>query len=591
MKSILLLIFFIISLKAEIQEKTPSDVFSLVKLLRDKVILLRKESGINKDFPKVLLQQNKKPRHVIQKSLEVLTKINKYRKNKGFSEISIPLYPSRTITPSDVYYISERLNQEVYLLIKDKKNFKTKPFLQHKNKTPNDVYKELWEISLGFDSLLGRGFTPTDVYGQTQRIIKIVEYLNNSQDIVIKVKKPNLKSGQHPNHALYASIDLMSKISNSQKKLWMQPMEVPLAPQRVITPTEVYDSLQTIIAELQRIKRRIGVEKYFQSEGIDEEKTPSHVIQNLEYVISIFPDFLLQKELKQFDKTSLDKNSNDMYSLSEFILKKILMFKDLKGISIKPKNVELLSDLKPIHVYEKVVENLEKINRIKSKYSMLGSYIPSSFSRNTSQNQIFDLILMIDNELNILLKKEGLNNIKSWSLKLNKTSYKNKTPSDVYNNLWKISNLFDTILGIQYTPNETYILAKKIEQQIDIISLSLTQKLKTTINNEKNKQPSDVFNLSIEVYDILNVIRSRANVTGESRIIIPRDEIITPTTVYNSLRLVNATVNELRINFNIEREFKDEIISMDKSPSDVYNILNSIKTKLLFLLKDNNYEN
>jgi len=578
-------------LNASIVEKTPSDVFSVVMLLKHKIIQLRLESGIKTKLPKAPVQYNKKPRHVIQKSLEVLTKIDKYRKNKNFGEISMPLYPSRQITPSDVFYIVERLNQEVFLLLENKKLPNTPAYIKYKNKESNDVYKELWELSLGFDELLGQGFTPTDVYEQSEKIIKIVNYLQSSQGIILKKDKPHLKENQHPNHALYASIHLMSKISNSQKKLWIEPMEVPSAPQRVITPTEVYDSLQIVIAELQRIKRRIGVERYFEIEEVTNEKTPADVVQNLEYIISIFPSFSLQRNLKQFEVTSLEKNSNDIYSLSAFILKKLMKLKELKGVRVKPKFVPKLYGLKNIHTYEKIVENLEKVNRIKEEHGMLSSYIPSSLSRNITPGQIYELVLRLDDEMNILLNAHGVKNAIPWTSVLEKQISENKTSSDVYHNLSKISNLFDAILGLEYTPNETYVLAKQIEYKIDLISMFLNKKNNHLVISDENKQPSDVFDLSLEVYTILNKIQKRANIPGELNIIIPKDKIVTPTTVYNSLRLINAATNVLRLNFNIEEKIHEDMTVTNKTPSDVYGLLQNIKGKLLFLLEDKNYEN
>ncbi len=234
--------------------KTPSDVYSQAMVLKQMIKELRKESGVRKPLPVVEKQHNKLPRHVLQKTLEVLNKVNKYRELQEYGLITVPPVPARKITPQDVYNNVVRLKQEVkYLLKNPNKKFAYK---QYYNKTSSDVYQVLWQISLGFDALIGQGFTPTDVYIQTQQIVDNIKFLRKSQREYTKVVMPKKKAHLHPNHALYTTIDLLKKIHEDEKKLWMKPIPVPKVQQRVISPTEVYDALQTVKAELNRITRR-----------------------------------------------------------------------------------------------------------------------------------------------------------------------------------------------------------------------------------------------------------------------------------------------------------------------------------------------
>jgi len=250
-----LILFILLTTIVAFAAKTPSDVYSESLVLKQHIEALRHENGILEPLPKVAPQHNKLPRHVLQKTLEILTKVNKYREIHNYGFITVPPVPAREITPQDVYNNVSRLKEEVaYLLKKKDKKFKYK---QYHNKTPSDVYRVLWSVSLGFDALLGQGFTPTDVYIQSQQIVEHIKFLRKSQreesDIPLPKKRPNL----HPNHALYASIDLLKKLQIDEKKLWMKPVPVPKTPQKVISPTDVYDSLQTVKAELKRITRRM----------------------------------------------------------------------------------------------------------------------------------------------------------------------------------------------------------------------------------------------------------------------------------------------------------------------------------------------
>ena len=152
-KLIILALLFVIA--NAYQVKTPSDVYSYAKLLKKKVVFLRKQAGITSAFPKVEKQHNKYPRHVIQKALEILSKINLYRVSKGYGEIFIPPYPAREITPSDVYEMVKRLDAEVTPFIKDKKFLNSLKLIKYKGKTPNDVYQLLWSISMALTPFWG----------------------------------------------------------------------------------------------------------------------------------------------------------------------------------------------------------------------------------------------------------------------------------------------------------------------------------------------------------------------------------------------------------------------------------------------------
>ncbi len=586
-----------LNINAKIKEKIPSDVYSDAIYLKNLVIHLREHKGIKADFQEALKQEGKLPRHVIQKTLEILSKVNRYRRDNSMGEITIPINPSRNITSQDVYINLKRLNEEVIYLLENigchhiKELNKKEVF---KNKTPNDVYRELWTISNGFDALLGRGFTPSDVFAQSELIVRIIKFLRVNQNVHTDVQKPKLKKEQHPNHALYASIELMSKISKMQKRLWMSAIDIPKVPQKVISPTEVYDSLQTIIAELQRVRRRIGVERYFDVEELTEKKTPSDVVQNLEYAMALIPNFDFDKKLIQYDVNSLVKTPNEVYALSEHILEELYILKEAKGIRVKPKITTQLYGLKPIHVYQKAIESMEKIIRLKIEDGFAPSEVPHSPNKEITPNEVYEIVLRIDNEIALIAKKSKIKNIISWNSVLNKKYYDDKTPSDVYDNLWKISYLLDSILGTEYSPNETYQLAVEIEKNIRNISKYLLKRdVKIDIDIDEdidNKRPKDVLKKSFELYKSIDRVQKRANSTT-TMINIPKDKIITPTSVYNTLRVINATINELRIYFGIEDTTKKVLLEKEKSPTDVYIVIDRANKFLLETFKDDNYEN
>jgi len=573
--------------------KTPSDVYSYAVILKKKIEYLRVHNGIDTPFPKVAKQYNKYPRHVIQKSLEILSKIDLYRVSKGYGEIFIPTYPARDVTPSDVYDSVKRLDEEVTPFIKDDKFLDSITIQKFHNKTPNDVYQLLWSISLAFDSLLGiHGYTPTDVFELSQKVVKIVKFLKESQNDFKQVNKPQKIEDQYPNHALYTSYKLLDRIAIAEKKLWMQPTEVPEKTHKVVTPTDVYDSIQYIIAELQRIKYRLGLERYFKQEHSKEVKTPSDVVQNLRYATALMPEFSLKKQLVQYHSTTLKKTPNDVYGVTQEILEKLNTLKGIRGISKQAKKPPYIYGLEPIHAYQKGIEAIEKAMRLKEQSGFFPSQVPNSPIRKITPSEVYELVLRLDGIVTLLLKKFGDKNVENYVYKLNKPVYINKTPSDVYNNLWKISNQIDVILAKEYTPNETYMLSEKLQAKVKLILKKLS--IKQNILQEKieeNKTPHDVFVLSIRFFDLLKQMQDRLNV-GNSNIIIPNEKNVTPNTVYNTLRIINAALNEILIDLDIETEelLKNCKLETNKTPTDVYVKMMQTFQMVELLFRDKNYE-
>ena len=93
----------------------------------------------------------------------------------------------------------------------------------------------------------------------------------------------------------------------------------------------------------------------------------------------------------------------------------------------------------------------------------------------------------------------------------------------------------------------------------------------------------------MKLYDVLATVEKRANISVGA-IEIPKEKTITPDTVYNALRVINATLIDLDINFGIEFNATDVKITDKKTPSDVYDVVNKSYKILKTLLEDKNYE-
>jgi len=206
---------------------------------------------------------------------------------------------------------------------------------------------------------------------------------------------------------------------------------------------------------------------------------------------------------------------------------------------------------------------------------------------------VYELILRLDDELGLIYKEIFMDTpiLNSYRELLYKQHYTKKTPSDAYDNLWKISYELDAILNEEYTPNETYILAKKIENNLlEMEKFFVGKVVKVENKRYKSKRPSDVFFKSLKILKKLEFIKQRGNFKS-AKVTIPKDEIITPTSVYNALRIISATISEIEVYYSIPKSRKNWNIDSDKTPTDVYEVVQNAELILTNIIEENRYAN
>ena len=295
-------------------------------------------------------------------------------------------------------------------------------YKKYHNKTPNDVYRLLWSISLGLNDLLGiHGYTPNDVYILSKKLLQNIEFIRHSQNLYNSLPLPAKLKNVHSNTLLYQSYDFLKKLKISQEYLWINhPTDVPKQPHHVITPTEVHDALQYDLAEIQRIKYRLGIEKYFKESKIKKNKTPTDILQILEYTKELLPTFEPNKPLIQYPISSLNKTPNDVYAVTEEILKKINILKNLKGVHQKALKPPYIHGLRPIYVYQKALEATDKALKLKTQMGFYPSKILGETLKKITPNEVYEKVIRLDGIITLLLHKAGDKKATEYIYKINK---------------------------------------------------------------------------------------------------------------------------------------------------------------------------
>ncbi len=568
-------VFAAATAKADVTEyanaKTPNDVYEKIMLLKKYVIELRYNKGVKEGWPEVPKQFNKAPRHALQKCIEILEKINRLRIIKHAGQISIPPFPSRLITPNEVYEMANRLAQEIKLALKIIYNRKVECEMDNENiicKTLNDIYQELWSVSYAIDPVLGiRGFNPNDVYAQTIRIISEINYLRLTQDIPLINAKPPLTQGKHPNHSLAESYNLLKKIALAERNLWIEPVNVPTVPRRIIKPPEVHDALQVALAELQRIKHRLGVEKHFITPTVEFRKTPDDVIQNIKLAVELMPDFGMSAEITQYDRDRLRRTTNHLFTLTAHILNEIDQYRMVLGIKKEPVKANKMPGLEQRHVYQKILECMEKVNalRLQKNYGSIAT--PEFPLRIITSNEVYDLARRLDSELEIVYNHEGIEEIYDFETLMPFLEiYANKRLNDVYMNVKQISRILDKIIGDEaYTLNAVYTQAQRALSEIGLVAKHLKVDFiggPIPLHTDLNLNDSILrINKLLETFNKVNI---RAGMFTPQLPLIVVDGNATPRFVFNNIRALVSELEALKAHLGIvsyagELEIKGKI--------------------------------
>jgi hypothetical protein len=598
-----LVLSLIIHISVQAKDYTPSDVYAEALILEQNIKQWRKQEGKPNSWVKVAIEGNYHPRHVFKKAVVILEKINRYRVNVlKIGAISVNYPGGRDITPNEVYNQVHRARQELLAMLSninidvDYSTTKQKT----SGKTPNDVYAKLEEISLALDGSLGlRGISPTDVYIASQQVVSIAKFLRSSQNLPITIPSITRTINKRPNHTLAAVKALTVKINNIENNLAIDPVNVIDVPKRVISPSDVYNAMGIVFAELQRIQYHLGLERYFPQQPLKKAITSDDIIYNIKLAQALLPSFIDKSKLHYYDKNLLIKTPNDVFSLTHYILKELYQFCRAKGISLPPINPPKVINLTPKHTFTQGLQTLEMIILLRENSGLGISATPRYPLKDITTQEVFDLSLRIDEYVNMLFKEsEMISN--PWIISNKIDYFYNKTPSDVYINLWKINTLLEIILSNQgFQLSHLFHKADYLENKLEIINNYLTStsiidkkplaKNKTQpIKLYENTQEIKVITLmekTLNLNKLINKIKSQRGITTNAHIPLTNINKVKVSDIYHELWLLDANISEVELSLGIDKKVVTVIKTKGKTKSttDVYQKLFRLEAKLLRL--------
>lgn len=289
MSRILLLFIILITLNPsfaapEWGQVTPSHVFQQTQIIIQEIEILREAIGIM-DIPfEPEPQTAKTPIHVYSKGLEVLEKIARVERKLGMAPAQVPQIPLKPVIPKDVFQLTQTILDELrkikaQLAIGDEPA--EIPFIGAK--TPSHVYEEMWRASYMLDGLTG-SITPNEVHRNTQYLVDEIELIAAKLKVNLEMDPPPVTGRKRPKDAAQQALLAFYKLANLQNRLRMDSASIPAIILVRVTPSDVYDITNMLMAEIVRVKVHMGITLPRSERLLPAGKKPSDVYAMLRLV-------------------------------------------------------------------------------------------------------------------------------------------------------------------------------------------------------------------------------------------------------------------------------------------------------------------
>ena len=240
---------------------TLSDVYQATRDMIAEIEILRKATGVADAPRKMVLRHDQAPIYAYSKSLEVMEKTARVQRRFGMIPVEIGTIPVKRITPEDLY-------RSVQIIIKELRRIKRQLVVRDQiqpasvagGKTPSLVYKNLGDASYLLDGLVGRPTTPNDVHMHVLRIQVEMKSIAAKLKAALDSDPPAVEGDKEPKEVAQQVLRATYKAINLQSRLGMDASSVPNLTLVEVTPTEVFDATNILLAEIVRIKVHLNIQ-------------------------------------------------------------------------------------------------------------------------------------------------------------------------------------------------------------------------------------------------------------------------------------------------------------------------------------------
>ena len=240
---------------------TPSHVYQATSNLISEIEIMRDAMGVTVYPVEAEPAEDRAPIHVYAKSLEVLEKVSAAQKRLGMKPAKIGQIPVKEIVPKDVHRsvqnsIAEIRRMKTQLVIEDEIH----PEPLEGGKTPSDVYKHLGDASFLLDGLVGHPTDPNDVHTHMVYLHDEMELIAAKLKVALELEPPVVNGRKRMKEVAQQVLRATFKVVNLQTRLGMDASGVPQMPLVRVSPAEVFEATNILLAEMVRIKAHLGID-------------------------------------------------------------------------------------------------------------------------------------------------------------------------------------------------------------------------------------------------------------------------------------------------------------------------------------------
>ena len=262
----------------ETSDITPSHVYQATSDLISEIDILRDAMGVTVYPVEAEAQDDRAPIHVYSKSLEVLEKISAAQRRLGMTPAGIGQIPVKKITPKDVYKsvqnsIAEVRRMKEQLVIEEA--IQPSPFVG--GKTPSVVYQLMGDASFLLDGLVGHPTDPNDVHTHLVYLHEEMELVAAKLKVALDLDPPAVNGRKRMKEVAQQVLRATFKVINLQTRLGMDASGVPQFTLVRVSPAEVYEATNILLAEMVRIKAHLGIDLPRTEQAPSRNKKPRDV--------------------------------------------------------------------------------------------------------------------------------------------------------------------------------------------------------------------------------------------------------------------------------------------------------------------------
>jgi hypothetical protein len=271
-------------------EATPSDVYAEAVRIEHEVASLRRYLKVAGEAEVTHAKSAElRSEHVWSECYVILLKLGKLRRQLNLPYVEpIGTEPSLDMPLNSVWGMTQRILDEIHIL----KFFLDIPgqapaAVPVAGKRPVDAFNKLTQISRELD-LLSSPVTPTDAYSEAKRIDAEVDAALRHLRVVEKAVPPARLEDLRPKDSLRAVFGLLEELRRIERDYGMAMPEFrEFDTGDKATPDDVLILVEMAIAELERVKARVGMVHRVTVPGTYEQnKKPADVAQLLGYIVA-----------------------------------------------------------------------------------------------------------------------------------------------------------------------------------------------------------------------------------------------------------------------------------------------------------------